>query len=619
MGDLEQKVRSEVEGYDAVRLDPTNLITMHDGVRLSTDLYFPADWDGVTPLPCILMRTPYSKANYRPGATATANFLKYHQLLIDFVRAGYVFAIQDKRGKYESEGRYFVNTGDASDGDETLTWLGTQLWSNGRIGMYGCSYSGDVQIVVAPRRNPYLKCIVPQGASGGGRFPYIAFRLGGVIELAMYGGWLRYFGALNRYGPPPGLDREALLALAPYYRSEPVIEPPAHAELKRIWKHLPVIDQMKVWGGPPTGWEDLCSRTLDDPSWKTQFDYVDEDAVIDVPALFENSWYDFGIAETLNMFNRYRRIATPAARPHQHAIISPTCHCESDFASEHTMVGERDVGDARLDWFGLHLAWFDHWLKGSGEKPDLPPLRYYLMGAGEWRDAAAWPPPEAVPTPFYLRSQGQANSRYGDGSLSLEAPGAEPADRYVHDPAAPVPSRGGPLCCTGTPDETEGALDQREIEMRADVLVYSTEPLADDVDVVGPVTVTLFVSSSARDTDFTAKLVDVEPDGTAWNVQEGVLRARYREGFDREVLMEPDGVYELSVDIQATGNRFRRGHRIRLEIASSNFPRFERNLGTGGRNHDETAWVVAVNMIHHDAAHPSRLILPILPKPESLP
>jgi len=206
-----------------------------------------------------------------------------------------------------------------------------------------------------------------------------------------------------------------------------------------------------------------------------------------------------------------------------------------------------------------------------------------------------------------------ASGRYGDGVLSLEKPQQdEPFDRFVYDPSAPVPSRGGPVCCTGTPEESEGALDQRDIEMRADVMVYSTPPLEAPVDVVGPITLKLFVSSNVKDTDFTAKLIDVAPDGTAFNIQEGILRTRYREGFDKEVFMEPGEVYEIDIDIQATGNRFCKGHQIRIEISSSNFPRFERNLNTGGKNYDEKDWLVAENKIHHSAEYPSRLVLPII-------
>jgi putative CocE/NonD family hydrolase len=257
----------------------------------------------------------------------------------------------------------------------------------------------------------------------------------------------------------------------------------------------------------------------------------------------------------------------------------------------------------------------------------MPKVQYYLMGKNEWRSAGAWPIPETQYLAYYLRNSPLAgpsepdqvlmpgaNSRFGRGRLHLVVPPRdEPPDRFVYDPATPVPSRGGPICCTGSSDEPAGAYDQSEIEMRQDVLVYTSEPLTQALEVTGNLRAVLYVSSSAKDTDFTVKLVDVSPDGKAYNLQEGVLRARYREGYGKTVWMEPDRVYEVSVDLHATSNLFRQGHRIRLEVSSSNFPRLDRNLNTGGRNYDETKWVVAKNAVHHSPRYPSRIILPIVP------
>jgi putative CocE/NonD family hydrolase len=243
----------------------------------------------------------------------------------------------------------------------------------------------------------------------------------------------------------------------------------------------------------------------------------------------------------------------------------------------------------------------------------MPKVQYYLMGANEWRGAPTWPVPGAELTSYYLHSGGAANSRYGDGSLDTSPPADEPGDRYTYDPASPVPSVGGPICCISSDAAPAGSYDQAELEMREDVLVYTSAPLEHGIEVTGPMEAVLWVSSSARDTDFTAKLVDVTPDGHAYNIQEGILRARYREGFDKKVLMEPDGVYEVRISLHATANFFAPGHRIRLEVTSSNFPRFERNLNTGGNNYDEVGWVAADNTIHHERRHPSHLVLPIVP------
>jgi putative CocE/NonD family hydrolase len=270
------------------------------------------------------------------------------------------------------------------------------------------------------------------------------------------------------------------------------------------------------------------------------------------------------------------------------------------------------VGDARFDLWSLYLRWFDRWLRGDTDAlAGVPRVQYFLMGRNEWRSADDWPVPGTRFTALHLGSTTGANGLNGDGRLTADSP--EPGyDAYVYDPASPAPSLGGPLCCTASKEALPGSYDQREVEIRHDVLVYSSEPLKSGLEVTGPLQVVLYVSSDAPDTDFTAKLVDVYPDGRAFNVQEGILRARYREGFDRKVFMEPGQVYELAIDLQATANWFGPEHRIRLEISSSNFPRFDRNLNTGGNNYDESEFAAARNTIHFGGDHPSRLILPIV-------
>jgi len=341
---------------------------------------------------------------------------------------------------------------------------------------------------------------------------------------------------------------------------------------------------------------------------------VDGNDRFDVPALHVNSWYDGAVNETLQLFNLMSRNAVSArGRDNQFAIISPTAHCRSELAGEHTVVGTRDMGDARFPYYQTYIRWFDYWLKGiENGIIESPKLRYYLMGAGEWRSADAWPLPGTEFTKFYLRSDGRANGRNGDGELSREPPTEEPPDRFTYDPADPVPTVGGPICCIGADDAPAGAFDQSEVELRNDVLVYTSAPLERGVEVSGPLEAILYVSSDARDTDFTVKLVDVLPDGTAYNVQDGILRARFREGFERVVLMEEGRIYRLRVDLHATGMWFGPGHRIRVEVSSSNFPRFDRNLNTGGNNYDESEWLVAHNAVHHSAEHPSHVVLPLV-------
>ena len=354
--------------------------------------------------------------------------------------------------------------------------------------------------------------------------------------------------------------------------------------------------------GPPNDWEGFVTHGPED-RWWGQFNLLQPADTIATPGLHVGSWYDYGVTETLEYFKRFRTSgADQRTRDGQYVIIGPTAHCNFERATEHTIVGARDVGDARFDFNGTFLRWFDYWLKGNQKAfAGEPRVRYYVMGRNEWRTANDWPLPTTHVTKFYLRSDGHANSRFGTGSLNLEAPKAEPADQYSYDPATPGQSKGGALCCTGTPDAAPGAFDQSEVETRHDVLVYSTPPLERGIEVTGSLEAQLYVSSSAKDTDFTVKLTDVYPDGAAYNVQEGILRARYREGFDKQVLMEPGTIYPVRVNVHATSNYFGPGHRIRVEIASSNFPRFDRNLNTGGQNSRDTTMVVARIVVYHSA------------------
>jgi putative CocE/NonD family hydrolase len=360
-------------------------------------------------------------------------------------------------------------------------------------------------------------------------------------------------------------------------------------------------------------WDEFFTRELADPYW-TEIGYISDEDRFDVPALHVNSWYDLGVGETLYLFNLMQRNAeSERAKANQFAIISPSPHCASESMGRNATVGDLPVGDARLDYMRIYLDWFDHWLKGiENGVTEMPRLQLYVIGRNEWIGAAEWPLAGTVFTDFYLHSGGTANSRRGDGALSRTPPGNEPPDRFTYDPSDPVPSQGGSLCCTGNPADQPGSFDQSDIEEREDVLVYTSEPLEEPLQVVGPLSAILYVSSSARDTDFTVKLLDVYPDGRAFNVQEAILRARYRDGFDTRVWMEPDGIYELSLDLHATGYEFQPGHRIRVDVSSSNFPRFDRNLNTGGNNYDETEGVVAHNTVHHSRQYPSQIRLPVV-------
>ena len=551
---------------DSVRAETGVMIPMRDGIRLSTDLYFPERTG--SNLPAVLWRSIYDKT----GAFGREPGMR------ELVQNAYVAVIQDTRGRGASEGAFTPSVGDRNDGYDTVEWLIRQPWSNGKVGSAGCSSLGESQVLLAAARHPNHVAAIPQAPASAlftrGR-PWASFD-GGLFELAQTAGWFSVDGRGVDFGV------------------------------------LPVIDILKAAGRPPSHYERFASSNPEGP-WFRQLEWLRPGEKLDVPALFFDSWYDYGPAETLDLFRMARNDSVGrTARENQFVIIAPGTHCGYGNATERTRVGERDLGDARIDVLDLQIRWFDYWLKGiANGVTERPRIRYYLMGANRWRTADDWPVAGTRFTRVYLSSDGKANSLNGDGLLSFDPPARDVSDWFVYDPASPVPSLGGHACCTGT-DTESGSYDQSRIEQRDDVLVYTSAPLEEGIEVTGPLALTLYVSSSAADTDFTAKLVDVYPDGRAFNIQEGALRMRYREGFDRDLRMRPGDVYEARIDLHVTSNYFGPGHRIRLEVSSSNFPRWDRNLNTGGNNYDETEYVVARNAVHHSAARPSMLILPIV-------
>ncbi len=579
-----------------VRVEKSVMVPMRDGVKLSTDLYFP---EGAGErLPAIVVRTPYNKN--RPGNQREANLFAGH---------GYVVAVQDVRGKYESEGDYTVSAADTNDGYDAVDWLSSQPWSTGKVGTTGCSYSGENQVEMSKLSNPRHLAMIPRAASGG--MQYFGSLRGGAFELGASADWFLRNGSKIRPQIPASLPRSQFLAATTFFNFEPI---PPKVDWHVLWKSLPVIDMMKKTGMPPTDWEGVVSHPEGDPWWDS-FGFVKPTDHFDTPALFVDSWYDYGVGDTLELIRLIEKNSLSSrARENQFVIIAPTSHCSYESATEHTLVGARDLGDAQFDYYGVYFRWFDYWLKGiDNGVTKMPKVQLYVMGRNEWRGGNEWPLAGTKFTPFYLHSDGHANSRFGTGALGAEKPGDEAPDYYVYDPKSPVPTWGGPTFGPPLGDLPSGAQDQSEVETRSDVLVYTTPPLEKGLEVTGPLEVVLYVSSDARDTDYTAKLVDVYPEGTAYNVQEGIRRARYRKGFGEKLWMKPGEVYEVRINLGATSNYFGPGHRIRLEISSSNFPRFDRNLNTGGNNYDETKWVVAHNEIRHDKQYPSSVLLPVIP------
>jgi putative CocE/NonD family hydrolase len=447
---------------------------------------------------------------------------------------------------------------------------------------------------------------------------------GGAVQM-LFIAWL--YGEQNQVRPmfPPNTSQKDLVNAARMFDLAPQMPP---VDWSQALRHLPEKDIIAAVGGPRGIFADkmpgietggaMIERTPNDPAWYKGGLWNDSEPV-NLPGLWFMSWYDVSVGPNLAAYNFVRNTAKGDVRNQQYAVIAPTLHCSYRRATENTVVGERSMGDARLDadphgYDNLVYGWFDHFLKGEDNHllENTPKVRYFTMGSNKWQSSNTWPPEGAQPMTFYLSSGGKANTLTGDGVLAEAAPAADTPDSFAYDPMDPVPSHGGNVCCTGNAVQG-GALDQRTMEKRPDILVYTTEPLKEGIEVSGPIDATLFVSSDAKDTDFTIKLIDVEPDGPAYNLDETIQRMRYRNGYDKPLAwMQPGQVYKFSFQPMNTSNYFAAGHRIRIEISSSNFPRFDRNLNTGGNNYDESKGVVAHNQVHHSQQYPSSITLSVV-------
>jgi uncharacterized protein len=578
---------------------PSIMIPMRDGVELSTDFYFPVGNEGKLPL--ILVRTVYSKNQV----------FGWNPAWQELISQGYVLAIQDIRGRYESGGSYTVAVGRREDGIDTLNWITQQDWSDGKVALAGCSYQGESQVVLAATNHPALVTAVPMWPGSGYYAPGRAWQAwsGGVFELGQTAGWFASNGSKIYTQPPAGVDRGDFFE---EFGGKIEMTPPVDfGRYLQELKSLPVIDVLHRAGVPPTDFE-IWRRSAPDGDYYRNLDLVQADDEFSIPALFMDSWYDYGATETLEMFAQFSANGrTEDARRHQYLVIGPGTHCSFSGASENTIVGKRPVGDARYPYHQLQIDWYNYWMKGETNAVlERDRIHYYQMGDNEWKSTNEWPPRGVERQRWYFGSSDGANSREGDGRLNL-TPDTEPgADSITYDPGNPVPSLGGHTCCTGT-DTEAGGYDQREIELRDDVLVYTSNVLDNDLEMVGRISARLYVSSSATDTDFTVKLVDVYPDGTAYNIQEGALRMRHRNSLRDKELMTPGDIYQADIDLHTTANTFKAGHRIRVEISSSNYPRLERNLNTGGNNYDEISYISARNQVLLGADRASYIELPI--------
>jgi putative CocE/NonD family hydrolase len=547
---------------------------MRDGVTLRADIYHPKV-DGKFPV--LLVRTPYDKTNETIFGLLAAG-------------RGYVVIAQDVRGRFTSEGEWYPFKYESQDGYDTVEWAAALPYSNGRVGMYGGSYVGATQYLAAIAKPPHLAGICPNFTASNYHDGWTY--QGGAFELWFNESWTTFLAkdTMRRRVDASGdaLGGTKTLPLTAYS----VLEAPSAAGIAAYFS-------------------DWLAHPNYDGYWK-QWSIEDHYSQIEVPVFSLGAWYDIFLGGTLRNYMRLKTEAgTEAARRGQKLMIYVGGHAGG---WGNRKVGAVDFGEKLpFDLDDTMLRWYDWLLKGEANGADKDKLvRVFVMGKNDWRDEDDWPLARARTTRYYLHSTGGANGLNGNGTLSTVAPGEEQADQYVYDPNDAVPTIGGPLCCGALPTGI-GPEDQRPAEGRSDVLVYTTPAFAQNTEVTGPVSLDLYVSSSGVDTDFTGKLVDVWPNGFAQNLTEGILRLRYRNSQEKPELANPGETYHITVDLWATSNVFLAGHRLRLEVSSSNFPRFDRNLNTGEEQARRTRMVKATNVVYHDKAHPSALLVPVVP------
>lgn len=553
------------------------MVPMRDGTLLATDIYRPKS---DMPVPVIVARTPYNKDEMEGR-------------IVPYVQAGYAVAVQDVRGRYASEGSFIPYAHETDDGLAFYRWLLRQPWCDGSIGAYGGSYLGGTQWLPARKSPEGLRAMIPEITfddlymgcqyQGGAKVLHdLRWTVASIIPEAAERA--RVAGDAEEIPLP---DVDTALCEIPLA---------THPSIKRLAGYY--LEWMK--------------HSTQDAYWKAMSPSAGYGGIT-VPALNISGWYDIFVPSTLNNYMGMKRHGgSELARQNQRLIMGPWSHMNFTGHFPEISYGENASAEA-IDLTRIRIDWYDRWLRGKcpGTKDALP-VKIFVMGSNVWRDEPDWPLPDTQYRAYYLHSGGRANTSRGDGTLSQEKPGDEPFDRFLYDPMNPVPTIGGQVILPG--DNAIGPRDQREAEARDDVLVYSTPVLAAAMEVTGSIQLTLYASSDALDTDFTAKLVDVFPDGRAMLITDGILRARYRESFEAPRPLTQGKIYALTIEVGATSNVFLSGHRLRLDISSSNFPKFNRNSNTGGDIAQETAdrYRPAQNKVYHDAAHASRLILPVI-------
>ena len=537
-------------------------VSMRDGVKLVADIYQP-ETEGKFPV--LLERTPYNRA----GGAGSASAMAAH---------GYIVIIQDTRGRFDSQGEFYPFRYESQDGYDTVEWAAKLPYADGKVGMFGGSYVGATQMLAAMASPPHLVAIQPY-----------------VTASEYYDGWTYQSGALMQWFAS---SWSSGLAVDTLRRRAAGLEDP------KSWVTQLPVDSYRMLELPPvsalaTYFRDWVAHERDDDYWQP-WKISDHYGEMNIKALHSGGWHDIFLKGTIQNYAGMRR--SSPARADQRLLLGPWAHADT---SPEGKIGDVTFGkSAVLDSDATILRWYDYALKGvRNEYATGAPVRIFIMGENAWRDEQEFPLARTNYTNYYLRK----------GALATDAPGSEEPEQYEYDPANPVPTIGGRLCC-GNNQLPPGPADQRPNEGRADVLVFSTPPLAKDVEATGWVKATLYASSSAVDTDFTALLADVEPSGYARFLTDGIVRARYRNSTERAEPIEPGKIYEYSISLWATSNLFKAGHRIRLYVSSSNFPRFNRNLNTGEPIAGPTRSVKASQRIYHDAQHPSALVLPVIPR-----
>ena len=549
-------------------------IPMRDGVELSANLFLPK---AQGKFPVILVRSPYGKGDEKQG---DGLFYAAH---------GYVFVSQDCRGKGASNGQWEPFANECNDGRDTQKWLLNQPWCNGSIGTSGGSYVGFTQWISAPGAGEHLKAMFPVvplvDAYGDGVYT------NGALNLALIMGW----GSLVSFRPG---EEVAMFG----WREQDWVQ---------AYRTLPLGEWDRAIGRKVQYLRDWVSHPHFDEYWAAR-SVRNRWQDISVPICAVGGWYDIFAKSVFDHINAVRATSrSQQARKHQHLLMGPWGHG----ISQDGKVGDLDFGkESVVNLREIQTKWFDYWLKGEQTGVDTwPAFRIFVMGSNQWRDEQQWPLERTKYTPYYFHSEGSANTVGGNGKLTMAKPSEEPCDEFVYDPNDPVPTPGG-CNLIGCP---AGPRDQSVVEKRNDVLVFTSEELKVDLEVTGPIKVILYAASTAEDTDWTAKLVDVYPDGRAFNLCDGIIRACYRDSQDNPSLIQPGKIYRYEIDLWVTSNVFMTGHKIRVEISSSNFPRFDRNLNTGEPFGTGTKLIKATQSIYHDKGHPSHILLPVIPRPKN--